>query len=72
MQDKAGDDMPGMTEHQREQPDDPGDARLVLESGDEAGEVDLRLMPDGVSKRTSKGFGPSLGRIAATKRFTAV
>ena len=45
MQDKPGDDMPGMPEHQREQPDDPGDARLVFEVYDEAGVVDLGLMP---------------------------
>jgi hypothetical protein len=41
MQAKPGDDMPGMAENQREQPDDPGDARFVLEAYDEAGEVDL-------------------------------
>ena len=42
--DEAGKDVPGMAEHQREQPDDPGDPRLVGEGRDEAGEVDLRLV----------------------------
>ena len=45
MQDKPGDDMPGMPEHQREQPDNPDDARLVFEAYDEASEVNLGLMP---------------------------
>ena len=58
MQDKAGDDMPGMTEHQREQPDDPGDARLVLEAGDEAGEVDLRLMAGRRLEANLEGLRP--------------
>jgi hypothetical protein len=42
--DEAREDVPGMTEHQGEQPDDPADPRLVGESSDEAGEVDLRLL----------------------------
>ena len=45
MHDEASEDMPGMAEHQREQPDDPGDAGLIGEADDEAGEVDLGLMP---------------------------
>ena len=73
MQAKPSDDMPGMAESQGKQPDDPGDDGFILEAYDEAGEVDLGLMPRcGSSNRTSNGFGPSLGRIAATKRFTAV
>lgn len=44
MQNEARDDVPGMAQHQREQPDDPRHAWLVLEGDDEAGEVDLRLV----------------------------
>ena len=31
MQDEAGEDIAGVAEHQREQPDDPGHARLIGE-----------------------------------------
>jgi hypothetical protein len=71
VQDEARLDVPGMPEHQREQPDDAGRVRC-REGDDEAGEVDpLACWPAGVSKRTSQGLA-SAGRIAATNRFTAV
>lgn len=44
VQDEACLDVPGMAEHQREQPDDAGRARRIREGDDEAGEVDLRLL----------------------------
>ena len=44
-EDKTRHDVPRMSEHQREQPDDPRDAGLILETHHETGEVDLRLMP---------------------------
>jgi hypothetical protein len=44
MHDEACDDVPGMAEHHREQPDDPDDPGLVGKGRDEAGEVDLRLI----------------------------
>jgi hypothetical protein len=61
-----------MAEHHREQPDDPQASRLVGEGREEAGEVDLRLIAGRGLERTSNGFGWLSGRIAATKRFTAV
>ena len=44
MQDEARLDVPGMAEHQREQPDDAGRVRRIREGDEEAGEVDLRLL----------------------------
>ena len=44
MQDEAGPDQAAVAEHQGEQPDDPGHARLVGERHLELGEVDLRLL----------------------------
>jgi hypothetical protein len=42
-----------MAEHQAEQPDDPAGTGIVGKVHHEACEVDLRLGPGGVSKRTS-------------------
>ena len=44
MHDEAGEDEAGVSEHQREQPDDAGKAWFVGEGCDKAGEVDLRLI----------------------------
>jgi len=44
MHDKTREDVPGVAEHQREQPNDPADVRLIGEGCDKAGEVDLRLV----------------------------
>ena len=44
MDDEAGPDQPGVTEHHGEQPDDALDARLVGELHLEMGEVDLGLL----------------------------
>jgi len=43
--DKAREDVPGVAEHPREQPNDPADVRLIGEGCDKAGKVDLRLVP---------------------------
>lgn len=40
-QNEAGEDQPAVTEHQREQPDDPHDAGFGLEHDLELSEVDL-------------------------------
>src|SRR5688572_19135532 len=61
MQDKARDDVPGMAQHQREQPDDARHARLVFEGDDEAGEVDLSLVACRRLEANLKGLG-SLAR----------
>ncbi len=44
VQDEARLDVPGMPEHEREQPDDAGRVRCVREGDHEAGEVDLGLL----------------------------
>ena len=44
VQDKARPNQPAEAEHEREQPDDPRDRRLVRELQLELGEVDLRLV----------------------------
>ena len=72
MHDEAREDVPGMAEHQREQPDDPGDPRLIGEGRDEAGEVDLRLIARRRLEADLERLRLVSGRIAATKRFTAV
>ncbi len=71
MQDEAGPEPAARAEHQREQPDDPRHRRLVGEHDLELGEVDLRLAPGGVSKRTSNG-GVAGGRTLRRKSVTAV
>ncbi len=46
-QNEAGEDQPAVTEHQREQPDDPHDAGFGLEHDLELSEVDLGLFAGG-------------------------
>ena len=53
MQDEAAPKHAAVTEHKREQPDDPLGTGLVGECRAEVCEIDLRLGPGGVSKRTS-------------------
>ena len=50
MQNEARHDIPGMGEDEREQPDDLGDAKLILNSGDKAGELNLRLLAGRASR----------------------
>jgi hypothetical protein len=57
MQDEARLDVPGVSEHQREQPDDAGRARCIREGDDEAGEIDLRLL-------TARGLEADLVRLS--------
>ena len=60
MHDEAREDMSGMAEHQREQPDNPHDPRLVGEASHEAGEVDLRLVAGWRLEANLEGFGLAL------------
>ena len=48
-------------EHEREQPDNPGDTGLVLEGGDEAGKIDLCLMAGRGLEAKFEGFGAGAG-----------
>ena len=72
VQDEARLDVPGVPEHHREQPHDPRDVRLVFESHDKAGEVDLRLMAGRCLEPDLERFWTVVRRIAATRRFTTV
>lgn len=59
--DEAREDVPGMAEHQGEQPDDPAEFRFVRKRGDEAGEVDLGLIARG-------RLEPNLERLGLVRR----
>jgi hypothetical protein len=67
VQDAASLDQAAEAEHEREQPDEARDTGLVAENHLELSEVDLRLIPSGVSKRTSKAANGA-GRTSAVTR----
>ena len=69
---EAAPQHPAVPEHQREQPDDAPDARLVGEHRFGNGRSrPAPAAPGGVSKRTSKGGG-TVGRMSRSKSVTAV